>query len=510
MFDFTAALRLYAKLRQSKLNSLDPEKVQEETLRSLLRRAASTKFGKEYGFESINSVAEYQARVPLRKYDQFWSEWWKPAFPLLDNLCWPGKVKNFVISSGTTSGITKYIPFTPEMIAQNKKAGLDLAVHHLAHRPNSKILGGKTCILLGSSSFIEEAPGVFSGDVSDTMIKNLPWWLKARYFPRGELACIKSWEERIDRLGHAALLEPITSLNGVPSWLLVFFDKLKELRPDCDGKLHRFFPKLEMLAHGGVKFDPYRRLFSEMLEGSNIDLREVYPASEAFIGSQDRGSAEGLRMVLDAGVFFEFVPLEELGSPKPTRHWIKNIEKDINYALVLNTPAGLWSYLIGDTVRFVDTKPPRLLITGRTSYMLSAFGEHVIEEEIQKALDKAATELDMNFIDFSVGAIYPQNSSELGQHLYVIEFQSRSLEDAKIKRFPEVVDEELRRLNDDYQAHRAKGFGMRAPDLLVAPPGAFNAWMRSRGKEGGQNKVPRVINDQELFKGLQEFVRGYH
>ncbi|RMG40938.1 MAG: auxin-regulated protein [Candidatus Dadabacteria bacterium] len=510
MFDATPLLRVYARLRSEGLKRQNYVEAQEKLLFTLLKRAENTEFGRHYDFPSIKSVSEYQKRVPLRTYDDFWNEWWKDKFPRLKNVTWPGLIKRFVISSGTTTGITKYIPFTPGILRANTKAGLDLFTFHLTNRPKSRILGGKNFMLLGSAQVTEEAPGVTSADLSDTMIQNLPFWARLYYFPRGKLYGIKDWEERINTLAPAALKEDIRLFSGVPSWMLVFINKLKEIRPESGGRLKQLFPNLEMLVHGGVKFDPYKKVFSEMLEGSRAELREVYPASEGFIAIQDRGHGEGLRLLMDHNVFYEFVPLEELRSDNPTRHTVKEIEPGINYAVVMTTAAGLWSYVIGDTVKFVETTPPRLIVTGRTSYMLSAFGEHVIEEELQKALSSVAAELNNNITDFSAGALYPSDSSELGRHIFIIEFSRPLQSEDDLKEAASIIDRELKKLNDDYQAHRADGYGMDSPVLVQAAPGAFAAWMKKRGKAGGQNKVPRVINSQELLSDLLSFVEKYN
>ncbi len=287
--------------------------------------------------------------------------------------------------------------------------------------------------------------------------------------------------------------------------MLLFLDKLAALRPEAGRRLAGLYPDLELFVHGGVNFAPYRSIFAEWLKGSHAETREVYPASEGFIAAADRREGEGLRMIVDNGLFYEFVPVEELDGAAPTRHWLANAETGVNYALVLSTCAGLWSYVIGDTVRFVDRDPPRILITGRTSYSLSAFGEHLIGEEIEKAVTAAATAIGAGVADFSVGALFPQGEGELGGHLYIVEFSDGAPSPDRLAEFARVLDETLCALNVDYREHRAQGFAMRAPAVHPVPPGTFAAWMKRRGKLGGQNKVPRVINDQALFDDLKTF-----
>ncbi|MCI5064189.1 GH3 auxin-responsive promoter family protein [bacterium] len=511
MLNLTPFLHGYSWYRNRQLQKQDPVTSQRKVLHKLCAHASRTSFGRDHSFSSLRTVADYQSAVPIRKYEDFWQEYWKPAFPVLQDCTWPGLITYFPVSSGTTSGTTKYIPYTKEMSASNAKAGLDLLVHHVTQRPQSQLLGGLNFMLGGSTVFREEAPGVMSGDLSGISVKELPWWIKPRYFPDEELALLSDWDEKIHRLAEECLKRDIRTISGVPSWMLIFIDTLAQLKPELPRKLSSYFPNLELVIHGGVNFTPYHQQFTELLEGSNAELREVYPASEGFIGVADQGYGEGLRLLLDTDIFYEFIPVEELESPNPTRHWIGNVQKDINYAIVLTTCAGLWSYLIGDTVRFVSLAPPRVLITGRTSYTLSAFGEHLIAEEVEDAVHAALSEEEFSATDYSVGAIFPESKGELGGHRYVIELSEDSyqayLEKTGVpSRMSAVIDSRLSQRNEDYEAHRAEGFGLRAPEVEIVPPGFFSRWMESRGKLGGQNKVPRLISRPELFSELLSFV----
>jgi phenylacetate-coenzyme A ligase PaaK-like adenylate-forming protein len=505
MLNLTPFLKLYAKRRYRYLENADPLALQEEQLFKLLKTGASTKIGEEYNFASITSVSEYQRRVPLRTYEQFWDEYWKEKFPIFQGMTWPSPSRYIPVSSGTTSGATKWIPYSDEMVRSNSKAGLDLLVYHCMNRPNSQIFGGKSFIIGGSTDLVERAPGIYSGDLSGIAIKTMPWWAKNRTFPDVNLALMKKWEEKIEVLSQRALEQDIRSISGVPSWMLLIFDKLKQLRPESEGKLSKLFPNLEMIIHGGVSFEPYLERYKKLLEGSQAELREVYPASEGFIAVADRGYKDGLRLNIDHSLFFEFVPLEEVNSPNPTRHWIKNIQPDINYAVIITSCAGVWSYIIGDTVKFVDTRTPRLLITGRTSYFMSAFGEHLIAEEVENGVIEAAHQCNFTVSDYSLGAYYPSKENELGKHIYVIEFIEDTITQQQLQRFTAILDATLSKLNEDYQAHRSNGVGMDTPEIRVVKPGFFAAWMKSRGKLGGQNKVPRIINNKELFQNLLSF-----
>jgi hypothetical protein len=509
MFDATPLLRLYARWRNSFLQSHSPVDLQRLQLLNLVKKAANTRFGKQYSFSSINTVEEYQKRVPLRTYEQFWNEYWKEPFPKLENCTWPGVIPFFPVSSGTSSGTTKYIPCSHEMMSSNTKAGMDLLVHHVTNCPESRILGGKSFVLGGSTDLTSPAPGIYFGDLSGIVTKQVPWWIRSRYFPPAKMALVKNWEEKVDLLARASLKEDIRMISGVPAWMLIFFDALRRIHSSPNAPLSAIYKNLEMIVHGGVNFAPYVNRFKDILADSSAELREVYPASEGFLAIADRGFGDGLRMNLDHGIFFEFVPLEELSSQNPTRHWIQNVQRDVNYAVIMTTCAGLWSYIIGDTVRFVETDTPRVLVTGRTSYYLSAFGEHLIDEEIEDGVSTAAKALQLEVIDYTVGPIFPKSAEELGGHIYIVEFANGIPSDHQLNEFSRLLDKRLCERNEDYESHRSGGFGLNPPSILPVQPGLFAAWMKSRGKLGGQNKVPRVITKTEMLDELIQFAKGY-
>jgi hypothetical protein len=505
MLDLTPPLRMIAARRRRKIAALDPAAAQEAVLLSLLKRAAGTKFGREHGFDSIKSVAEFQARVPLRNFDAMWGDYWKAGFPRFQGVSWPEHTAFIAQSSGTTSGKTKYLPVTPSMRRSNARAAFDVLVHHFAAKPRSHAYGGKSFMLGGSTALTEEAPGIYSGDLSGIAVKRLPFWARPYMFPDPKLALMADWQEKVEKLARASIDLDIRSLSGTPSWVLVLLDRLRALRDGRGETGKPLWPHLELFVHGGVNFAPYRARFQKMFDGLDVDMREVYAASEGFIASADRGFGDGMRMNVDNGLFYEFVPLEELGSPNPTRHWLANAETGINYALVLSSCAGVFGYLIGDTVRLIERNPPRLLITGRTSYGMSAFGEHLIAEEIETAVAEAAAAIGADVSDYSMGALFKADGAANDQHFWVIEFAKTPSDDG-IDRFGRVLDEALLRQNDDYRVHRSVDFGIATPAIRAVAPGTFAAWMKSRGKLGGQNKVPRVINDRELWANLRTFV----
>ena len=504
MIDATPLLRAYARIRMGRLDRQNPAASQKRLLLSLVRTATPTAFGAAHGFADIHSVADFQARVPLRRHHDFWTEYWKDAFPRLTDRTWPGTIPFFAVTSGTTTGTSKYIPCTRRMIQANRNAAAELLLHHINNRPQSHVLGGKSFMLGGSSELAVEAPGVRSGDISGIAAAAVPWWARSRYYPPPPLSAILDWEEKTERLVRLSPAEDIRALAGTPSWLLLFIDRIGEVAPESAGRLGDMYPNLELLAHGGVNFAPYRNRFAALLAGSHAELREVYAASEGFIAVADRGDGDGLRMIADNGLFFEFVPVDELDKPQPVRHWLANAETDVNYALVLSSCAGIWSYVLGDTVRLIERSPPRILVTGRISYSLSAFGEHLIGEEIEESVAVAAASIDAEVTDYCVAARFPEAEGERGGHVFMVEFATAPGA-ARIDAFARELDRALAATNDDYRDHRAQGFGLDPPLVQALEPGTFAAWMKSRGKIGGQNKVPRIVHDTELLADLRRF-----
>ena len=508
MLDATPLLRLYGRARLAHLARQDPARTQERQLMRLVRRAHATRFGRDHGFDAIRSVADFQRRVPLRRYEDFWEAYFQDAFPVLTDLAWPGTIPYFAVTSGTSSGRTKHIPVSRAMLRSNNGAGVDLYAFHLANRPRSRVLAGRNFMLGGSVDLKELAPGVASGDLTGIVQNEVPAWAPSFIFPPRELAHEAAWERKMERIGRASLSSDIRTIAGTPSWLLLFFDRLAEIG-GRGRRLVEYYPNLELLSHGGVNSAPYRPQFEAWLEGSHAELREVYPASEGFIAMADRGPGEGLRMVLDRGLFYEFVPVEDLDAPAPTRHWIADAEPGRNYALVLSSCAGLWAYVLGDTVRLVERDPPRLIVSGRTSYFLSAFGEHLTGEEIEQAVADAAAAIGKAVTDFTVGALFPEGEETRGGHLFIVELTEAGIAPERLAELARRLDRRLAEQNEDYEAHRSQGFGMRGPAVIQVAPGTFAAWMRSRGKLGGQNKVPRVANDPDLFVSLRQFAEGH-
>ncbi len=404
-----------ARRRVAQLDRCPAARVQQQTLLRLVRRARHTRFGRLHDFAGIHSVADYQQRVPLRDYEAFWTEFWQPAFPHLDGVTWPGLVPYFALSSGTTSGSTKYIPVSREMLASNRRAALTTLAFYQAVYPDLHLFRGRLFFLGGSTDLQSLARPALAGAPAGSSVLG------------GDLSGIAAREV-------PSVLHPYT------------------------------FPPL------------------------------TYPASEGFIATEDP-RYHLLRLIPDHDVFFEFVPVEELEDDRPARHTIANLEPGVQYAVVLTTCAGLWSYVLGDTVCFERRDPPLLRFTGRTKYFLSAFGEHLISEEVERAVAEAAAATGTSVVDFHVGPVFPETQGTPGRHRYLVEFADPS---GDMDRFARELDASLCRLNEDYQAHRAGDLTMLAPEVCCVERNGFAGWMRSRGKLGGQHKLPRMDNSGEL------------
>ena len=498
MLDPTGLARVLARRRAATLAGLDPAEQQTRVLGDLLRVSSKTAFGRVHGFARLRGVDDYQGAVPLWSWDTMWAEWWQPAFPVLRDVSWPGRIPFFAETSGTTGGRAKYIPVSRDMIRANRRAGLDVVLDHVHRQRDSRFFGGQSLVLGGSTCLTRLAGGARSGDLSGIAAATMPAWTRGRALPERSIALLGDWDAKLARIAHDALGRDLRCVSGTPSWLLLLFERLMAQSNAID--VASMFPHLELVIHGGVGFAPYRRRFERLL--GRVRTQEVYPASEGFIAYAD-GSADGsLRLLIDNGLFFEFVPLGELGRDAPTRHWAGNLEPGQDYALALTTNAGLFSYLLGDVIRVVSRRPVRIVITGRTSQMLSAFGEHLSGGEIDRAIEAAARETGVSVIEYAAASVHPDERDARGGHLFVVECVDGAAPDGAA--FAAVLERVLADGNDDYKAHRAGGRGMRPTAVRFAQSGRFDEWMRSRGKLGGQNKVPRVLDLASLSALLGE------
>ena len=497
----------YARRRVRQIDIQKTSDVQSNSLLSLVRRAQNTRFGRDHDFARIRTVVDFQTRVPLRDYDAFWNDYWRSAFPGLTEVTWPGTVPYLALSSGTTTGTTKYIPVSRQMLASNRRAALTSLSWFRAAFPGKRLFTGRM-FFLGGSTDLQQLPlpqpgprpvTVLAGDLSGIAAREVPALLRPYSYPPLDLALMRDWQEKLDQLCDRSQHLPITLVSGVPSWLLVLFERLLQLTGR--DKLIDVWPTLQVIVHGGTSFEPYRSLFRRIVGSDSVQFLETYPASEGFIAAEDP-RYRSLRLIPDHQVFFEFVPVEDLGHTRPTRHTAAEVVPGLQYAVVLTTCAGLWSYVVGDTVCFERRDPPLLRFTGRTRYGLSAFGEHLISEEIEQAVARAAEATGAAVVDFHVGPVFPDTPGVPGRHRYLVEFAGNQPD---LIEFARQLDDALGRLNEDYAAHRSGDLTMLAPEVWPVRRGGFAEWMRSRGKLGGQHKLPRMDNTGGLTQELSTY-----
>jgi hypothetical protein len=475
--------------------SRDAMTLQEATLRSLVRCGRRTRFGREHDFDGAATIAAYQTRVPLREYLEFKPRLEQALEGELD-VVWPGRPTYWVKTSGTTAG-DKALPVTSEALASQRRGGWDALTLAAERVGATRLLGGPMLFLGGCTALTPIGAAGLCGDLSGLVARRLPPVIRNLYSPGPELAAIPDWETRIAAIAQRVAGQDLRLISGMPSWLLILFEHVQRLYPGSAGALGARWPNLGVFIHGGVAFAPYQDLFEQTV-GRSLERVEVYPASEGFVGLQTERTG-GLTLMLDYGIFYEFVPVEDLGASRPRRHTVADVELERPYTVALTTPAGLWSYVLGDVVRFTAREPLRLEIVGRTRHFVNAFGENVIVEEVERALVEACRRTHAEAVEFTVAPAYAVAIDARGRHDWLIEFATPP---ASAATFARVLDETLKQLNTDYRVKRTGDLGMTAPRLVPLPRGTFYAWMRSRGKLGGQHKVPRVTNARTVADGL--------
>lgn len=486
------------RIHQIELFMKYPHDVQGEIFKRLLKTASNTEFGRKYDFKSINDLDTYQNRVPVHQYETL--------FPYIErrmkgeqNLIWPTDVKWFAKSSGTTNARSKFIPVSQEALDDcHFKGGKDLISIYVNNFPESKMFSGKGLAICGSHKINEYDPrsNSYYGDVSAVIMQNLPLWAKFVRTPSQEISLMENWEEKIEKMADITSEENVTNLSGVPTWTILLIQRIKELKK-VDSILE-VWPNLEVFFHGAVAFHPYRNLFQQLIPKSDMRYVEIYNASEGFFGIQDRSDSHDLLLMLDYGIFYEFVPYSELQKENPKVIGLSEVEIGENYAMIISTNSGLWRYNIGDTIKFTSTSPYRIKITGRTKHFINAFGEELIIENAESAITKAC-EITGAVIDNFTAAPQHFEENKKGRHEWIIEFKN---EPESLERFVSLLDENIRELNSDYDAKRFKDLALQMPLVHSAKPGTFYRWMKSRGKLGAQNKVPRLSNSREYLDDL--------
>jgi len=488
------------RLHQIELFTKYPVDVQREVFVKLIEQALRTTWGIQYGYDSINSIKEYQERVPVSTYEDL-----KPYIKRLregeQNLLWPTEIKWFARSSGTTSDKSKFIPVSNEALEEcHFRAGKDVIAFYTRQRPESSVLKGKALTLGGSAEVNKFSNQSYYGDLSAVLIENLPFWAQFIRTPASEIALHPDFEEKLDMITRHTVNENVTSIAGVPSWNLVLLRKVL----DFTGKnnILEVWPNLELFTHGGVSFTPYRDSFRKLIPSDHMSYLETYNASEGFFGIQDDLERDDMLLMLDLGIFYEFIPVEQLDRSDPTVYTVGEVEVGVNYAMIISTNCGLWRYMIGDTIVFTTLHPHRIKITGRTKCFINAFGEEVIMENAEKAVLAACNATGAVIREYTAGPLF-MSEDKKGGHEWMIEFENPP---ADLKQFTKVLDETLKTLNSDYEAKRYKNLTLKPPRVVSLEPGTFYRWMQKRGKLGGQNKIPRLANDRKYLDELKDIL----
>ncbi len=479
-----------AKVRKQSKNAVN---VQQNILKNLISEAQNTIFGKDHHFSEIKSYNDFKKQVPIRDYEAL-----KPYIEKVvageSDVLWKGKPLYFAKTSGTTSGV-KYIPLTKESMPMHISAARNALLMYIAETKKADFVDGKMIFLQGSPA-LNEKNGVKTGRLSGIAAHYIPKYLLKNRLPSWETNCIEDWETKIEAIVDETINENMTVISGIPSWVQMYFEKLTER---TGKKVGDIFPNFNLFVYGGVNFEPYRNKFDDLI-GRKVDTIELFPASEGFFAFQDSQNEKGMLLLVDNGMFYEFIPSEEFFDENPTRISLAEVKIGVNYVLILNTNAGLWGYDIGDTVEFVSLNPPRIKVTGRIKHFISAFGEHVIGSEVERAINTQTIDTEIAINEFTVAPqITP--ASGLPYHEWFIEFDKKPKD---LNDFASKVDAALQQQNS-YYFDLISGKILRPLKITLIEKGGFNNYMKSIGKLGGQNKVPRLSNDRKIADELLKF-----
>ncbi|WP_209580431.1 MULTISPECIES: GH3 auxin-responsive promoter family protein [unclassified Sphingobacterium] len=484
------------RIHQIELFMKYPHDVQEEWFQSLIATAEATEWGKKYDYTSILTPEIFKERVPIQDYDDI-KGYVDRMIKGEQNILWPSDIKWFAKSSGTTSDRSKFIPVSEEALEEcHFQGGKDMLTIYCHNRPENRVFTGKSVVIGGSSQINNFSPDSYYGDLSSILIRNLPFWAEFKRTPNMEVTLNPNFEEKIEQIAQITLKENVTSLAGVPTWNIVMAKRILEITGKDN--LLEIWPNLEFYGHGGVSFKPYREQFQKLIPSDNMYYLENYNASEGYFGLQDQSDSEDLLLMLDYGIYYEFLPTERMQEENPSTLRLDQVELGKNYALIISTNAGLWRYKIGDTIKFTSLSPYRFQISGRTKQYINTFGEEVIVDNAEQALAEASKLTQARIKDYTAGPVYFKDA-QAGAHEWVIEFEQQPND---FKRFCEILDAKLREINSDYDAKRFKDMALRQPIVHNAPEDTFYKWMKSRGKLGGQNKVPRLSNNREYIDPL--------
>lgn len=500
---FNKGVKQYLKLRYNRIERMRsaPIEVQEKTFISLIHRAKNTWYGKKYGFAEVTDHASYIRKVPLVDYEDI-----KPYINRMmegeSNVLWPGMVKWYAKSSGTTTDRSKYIPVSEDSLYKNNvAASWDTMAITYHEDPDSEIFQKKSLIMGGALSPWEHNPKVTIGDISAILLHRMPTVGRPFYSPDFKTACMHDWEEKIRLMSQICAEDDIVMFGGVPTWTIILLKKI--LKETGAENMHKVWPNVRYYMHGGVGFEPYIDQFREFFPDPNFRYFEVYNASEGYFAVQDRSNEKGMLLLLNNDVYYEFISMEELANPDPQSIPLADVKADTNYAIVISSSSGLWRYMPGDTVIFITINPYRLKVSGRTKHFINVFGEEVMVSNTDKALSDTIKEIPAIISDYTVAPIF-MSRGEKGGHQWLIEFEKTP---DNLEAFELLLDDNLQKINSDYAAKRYKNMAIKNLQIIPASSGTFMRWLASKGKVGGQNKIPRLFNSRKYMDELLDFVK---
>ena len=488
-------------LNTKRLSQIDffknhPIETQRETLTQLINQASNTEWGRKYDFNSINSLSAFKERLPVLTYEDI-EIYINRLRSGEQNIFWPTEIKWFAKSSGTTNSKSKFIPVSKEALEDcHFRGGKDVLAIYTSMYPDTGIFMGKGLTLGGSHQINNINNDSYYGDLSAILIQNLPFWADFIRTPDTSIVLLDKWEEKLKKMTEATLNENVTSLSGVPSWFLVLLKHI--LKVSGKGNIHDIWPNLELFVHGGVSFTPYKEQFKELLPSPYMNYMETYNASEGFFGIQDNPFDDAMLLMLDYGIYYEFIPIENLEDEHPKALSLEDIELHKNYAMLITTNGGLWRYQIGDTIHFTSKNPYKFKITGRTKLFINAFGEELIIDNAEKAIHTACEKTNSIVKEYTAAPVF-MDKNQKGTHEWLIEFEKKP---SNIDEFNFILDNALMSVNSDYEAKRYKNITLEKPRITIAKPGLFYNWLKSKGKLGGQNKVPRLSNNRDMMEEL--------
>ena len=491
------AAKIFASYIRRQIDSWasKPVETQKRVFEELLKKASETEFGKDHGFRNISGYREYAARVPVRDYEEL-----KPYVEKVvageKDILWPGKPLYFAKTSGTTSG-AKYIPLTKESMPTHIDAARNAILCYINDTGKADFVDGKMIFLQGSPE-LDEKNGIKLGRLSGIAAHYVPGYLQRNRMPSWETNTIEDWETKVEAVVDETLKEDMSVISGIPSWVQMYFERLQAR---TGKKVGEIFPNFNLFIYGGVNFEPYRAKF-ESLIGRKVDSIELFPASEGFFAFQDKQDAKGMLLLLDSGIFYEFIKADEFYSEKPRRYTIGEVELGVNYVMIISTSAGLWAYNIGDTVQFTSLKPFRVIVSGRIKHFISAFGEHVIAKEVEQAMQEATEGTDIQISEFTVAPQITPEGEQLPYHEWFIEFEK---EPKDLNTFASALDRSLQQQNS-YYLDLIEGKILQQLKISKVPANGFQQYMKSIGKLGGQNKLPRLSNDRKIAAALEKII----